>query len=67
MSSIDLLDVLYKRNDEDEETKFEEEVLEIMRSGSYVGDAKPIKIRLKTQFATEILARTFRLKDCEDY
>ena len=37
-----------------------------MRLGSYVG-ATPIKIRLKTQSATEILARKFRLKDCEDY
>ena len=39
-----------------------------MTLGSYVGGARPITIRLKTQSAThEILARTFRLKDCEDY
>ena len=36
---------------------------------SYVeGDARPIRIKLKTQSATkEILARTFKLKDCEEY
>ena len=40
-----------------------------MRLGSYVeGVATPIKIRLKAQSVTEeILARTFWIKDCEDY
>ena len=36
-----------------------------MRLGSYAG-VTPIKITLKTQSATKILARTFRLKDCEE-
>ena len=39
-----------------------------MMLASYVGGVRPIKIRLKTHTATkEILARTFRLKDWEDY
>ena len=58
-----------KLNDEDEETKFEEEIVEVMRLSLYIaGYVRTIMIGLKTQFKTEeILAKTFRLKDCEDY
>ena len=38
-----------------------------MRLDSYMEDIRPTKIRLKTQTATEILIRKFRLKECEDY
>ena len=38
-----------------------------MRLGSYVGGARPIKIRLKIQIAKKILAMIFMLKDCDDY
>ena len=40
-----------------------------MRLGPYIeGDVRPIKLRLKTKTATEeILARTYKLRDIEEY
>ena len=40
-----------------------------MRLGSYIeGDVRPIKLRLKTQTATEeILVRTYKLKNIAEY
>ena len=57
-------EILKQLNDEDENTKFEKEVEEIMRLGPYIeGD-----VRLKTQSATEeILARTYKLRDIVEY
>ena len=62
--------ILKQFNDEDENTKFEEKVEEVMRLGPYIEGVRPIKLRLKTQTATEeILARTYKLRyieDCKD-
>ena len=59
-------DILKQLNDEDEDTKFEEEVMPL---GPYIeGGVRPIKLRLKTQTATEdILTRTYQLRDIEKY
>ena len=56
-------------NDEDENTKFEEEVEEVMRLGPYIeGGVRPIKLRLKTQTAIdEILARTYKFREIGEY
>ena len=58
-------EILKQLNDEDENTKFEKEVEEVMRLGPYnEGGVKPIKLRLKTQIATEeILTGTYMLRD----
>ena len=55
-------------NDE-EETKFEEEIEEIQRMGCHEeGKTRPLKLRLKSQAVTEeILARAFTLKRAEEY
>ncbi len=55
-----------KLNDEDD-TKFKEEV-EVVRLGPYLeGKTRCIKIRLKSQQATEeILERTSKLREVED-
>ena len=60
--------ILKKLNDE-EETKFEEEIEEIQRMGCYgEGKTSPLKLRLKSQAITEeILARAFTLKRAEEY
>ena len=62
-------EILKQLNDEDGNTKFEEEVEEVMRLGLYIeGGVRPIKLRLKTQTATEeILARTYKLRDIAEY
>ena len=59
-----LKEILKQVNDENEDTKFEEEVEEAMRLGPYTEDGvRPVNIRLNTQIATkEILARTYQLK-----
>ena len=44
--------ILKQFNDEDENTKFEEKVEEVMRLGPYIEGVRPIKLRLKTQTAT---------------
>ena len=61
-------EILKQLNDE-EDTKFEEEVKEVMRLGPYIeGGVRPIKLKLKTQTATEeILVRTYKLRDIEEY
>ena len=47
-------EILKQLNDEDEDTKFEEEVEEVMKLGLYIeGGVRLIKPRLKTQTATE--------------
>ena len=47
-------EILKQLNDEEENTKFEEEVEEVMRLGPYIeGGVRPIKLRPKTQTATE--------------
>ena len=61
--------ILKQLNDEDENTKFEEKVEEIMRLGPYIeGSVRSIKLRLKTRTATEeILVRTYKLRDIVEY
>ena len=61
------MEILKQLNDEDEETKFEEEVEQVMRLGPYIeGGVRPIKLRIKTQTATEdILVRTYKIWDIE--
>ena len=56
-------------NDEDEETKFEEDIEEVMKLDPYIERGRrPVKLRLKTQTATEeILARTYKLRDIKEY
>ena len=60
--------ILKKLNDE-EETKFDEEIEEIQRMGRYEeGKIRPLKLRLKSQAVTEeILAKAFTLKRAEEY
>ena len=42
-------EIVKQLNDEDENTKFEEEVEEVMRLGPYIeGGVRPIKLRLKS-------------------
>ena len=51
----------------DDETKFKEEAKEVMRLGSYIKEGgRLVKLRLRTQSATEILARTYRLRNIEE-
>ena len=61
------MEILKQLNDEDEETKFEEEVEQVMSLGPYIeGGVRPIKLRIKTQTATEdILVRTYKIWDIE--
>ena len=63
--------ILKQLNDEDEKTKFKEEVEEVMRLGPYIEGGvtvRPIKLRLKTQTATEeILARAYKLRNIAEY
>ena len=57
--------VLEKLNDEDQETKFKEEV---NRLAPYIeGGAIPIMLKLNTQQNTYIFARTFIFKGNKDY
>ena len=61
-------EILKQLNDEDENTKFEQEVEEVMRLGPYIEGVRPIKLRLKTQTATEeILVRTYKLRNIAEY
>ena len=53
-------EIIKQLNDENENTKSEEEVEEVMRLGPYIeGGIRPIKLRLKTQTATETLSVSF--------
>ena len=61
-------EILKQLSDEDEDTKFEEEVEEIMRLGPYIEGVRPIKLRLKSQTATKkILTKTYKFRDIEEY
>ena len=60
--------ILNLLKDEDEDTKFQEDVEEVLRLGPYIEGVEPIKLRLNKQTATkEICARTHQLRDIEEY
>lgn len=60
---------ILKQLNEEEDIKFEEELDEVVRLGPYTeGKVRPMKMRLKSQIATEqILRRAHRLKQSEEH